>query len=159
MTDAVATIARHARAHRLAVMTAESCTGGLLAAALTEAAGASVWFHGGIVAYHNDTKTALLEVPADTLAQHGAVSEESAAAMCDGLRRAGAGAGAAITGIAGPGGGSADKPVGTVCIAAFAAQRQHVETQRFSGDRAAVRAAAVSAALAALARALEQRAA
>ncbi len=101
--------------HTVAV--AESCTGGLLGKQLTDIAGSSVAFHGGVIAYADDVKAALLDVPRALLDQHGAVSEEVAAAMATGARaRVGADYALSVTGIAGPGGGSDDKPVGTVCF-------------------------------------------
>ncbi len=99
------------------VATAESCTGGGVACAMTDMAGSSRWFERGFVSYSNEAKTEQLSVPAETIAQFGAVSEEVAAAMATGaLRHSRADFGVAVTGIAGPDGGSADKPVGTVCF-------------------------------------------
>ena len=99
------------------VATAESCTGGGVACAMTDMAGSSRWFERGFVSYSNEAKTEQLSVPAETLARFGAVSEEVAAAMAAGaLRHSRADFGVAVTGIAGPDGGSADKPVGTVCF-------------------------------------------
>ena len=97
--------------------TAESCTGGGIACAMTDMAGSSRWFERGFVSYSNEAKTEQLSVPAETIARFGAVSEEVAAAMAAGaLRHSRADFGVAVTGIAGPDGGSADKPVGTVCF-------------------------------------------
>lgn len=140
--------------------TAESCTGGLIAAACTGLAGSSQWFERGIVSYSNAAKTELLGVPAALIARHGAVSAEVAEHMARGLlaqSRASAPIDWAlsVTGIAGPDGGSAAKPVGTVWLAL--AQRSgaaQVWREQFQGDRHAVRAQAVSAGLAALHRAL-----
>ncbi len=99
------------------IATAESCTGGLLAARLTELPGSSVYVRGAIVAYANDLKTALAGVPAELIARHGAVSPEVAQALAEGARlRLGADVGVGVTGIAGPGGGTEEKPVGTVCL-------------------------------------------
>lgn len=99
------------------VATAESCTGGGVACAMTDMAGSSRWFERGFVCYSNEAKTEQLSVPAETIARFGAVSEEVAAAMAAGaLRHSRADFGVAVTGIAGPDGGSADKPVGTVCF-------------------------------------------
>lgn len=104
-----------AQARGLWVSTAESCTGGLLGAALTSAAGTSAVFDRGFIAYSNAAKTALLGVPADLIKAHGAVSEQTARAMALGARdRAGADIGVSVTGVAGPGGGSEAKPVGLV---------------------------------------------
>lgn len=106
-----------ARAGRTLAL-AESCTGGLIASRITDVPGSSAYFVGGIVAYSNAIKQAQLGVPEETLAAHGAVSEPTAEAMAAGVRRlTGADVGVAVTGIAGPDGGTADKPVGTVCIA------------------------------------------
>jgi nicotinamide-nucleotide amidase len=143
------------RAMRIA--TAESCTGGLVAAAITGVAGSSAWFDRGFVSYSNAAKTALLGVPEATLARHGAVSEATACAMAEGaLRGSDADRAVAVTGIAGPGGGTAGKPVGTVCLA-WAARGGAVDavTLHLSGDRAAVRRASVVAALAGLVERLE----
>jgi len=128
--------------------TAESCTGGLIAAACTDLAGSSVWFERGFVSYSNAAKTELLGVPADLIEQHGAVSEPVARAMASGaLAHAHAQVAVAVTGVAGPSGGSADKPVGTVWFGWATPSGQHSECQRFAGDRAAVRAATVRHAL------------
>ncbi|MDE2594423.1 MAG: CinA family protein [Burkholderiales bacterium] len=131
--------------------TAESCTGGLIAAACTELAGSSNWFDRGLVTYSNEAKTDLLGVPASLIAQHGAVSEAVARAMASGaLARSQAhmAVAVAVTGVAGPTGGSPDKPVGTVWLAWAARDgRVHAERQQFAGDRAAVRAATVQCAL------------
>ena len=129
--------------------TAESCTGGWIAQCLTAIAGSSDWFERGFVTYSNDAKREMLGVEADTLVAHGAVSEATAAAMAAGaLRHSHADWALAVTGIAGPGGGSADKPVGTVCFG-WAAVDGRVDTQtvRFAGDREQVRAQSVAHAL------------
>ena len=136
---------------RWMLATAESCTGGLIAAACTDLAGSSAWFERGFVTYSNAAKTELLGVPAALIAAHGAVSEPVARAMAIGaLARANVQAGIAITGIAGPGGGSADKPVGTVWFGWGAGALLETECRRFEGDRAAVRAQATAHALAGL---------
>ena len=125
------------RGWRLAV--AESCTGGLLLGRLTEIPGSSAWIIGGVVAYANDVKTRELGVPDAMLAAHGAVSEPVARAMADGVRASfGADIGVAITGIAGPDGGSDTKPVGTV-VMAVAGPASAVKTSIFPGDRQMVR--------------------
>ena len=132
--------------------TAESCTGGWIAQCLTAIAGSSDWFERGFVTYSNDAKVEMLGVEAGTLVAHGAVSEATAAAMAAGaLRHSHADWALAVTGIAGPGGGSADKPVGTVCFG-WAAVDGRVDTQtvRFAGDREQVRAQSVAHALAGL---------
>ena len=128
--------------------TAESCTGGLIAAQCTELAGSSLWFERGFVSYSNAAKTELMGVPAALIAAHGAVSEPVARAMAQGaLQHAQAQVSVAVTGIAGPGGGSADKPVGTVWLAWCVAGQLSSERCVFGGDRAAVRAATVQHAL------------
>jgi nicotinamide-nucleotide amidase len=120
---------------------AESCTGGLIAQLLTERAGSSAWFERGFVTYSNQAKIDSLGVSAAVLSQHGAVSEPVAVAMAEGaLRASGAQFSLAVTGIAGPGGGSPEKPVGTVCLAWSSAGSTKVQTVRFAGDRRAVRA-------------------
>ncbi len=128
---------------------AESCTGGLAAAAMTAVAGSSAWFDRAIVAYSDAAKVELLGVRAETLAAHGAVSEETVREMAAGvLARSHASLALAISGVAGPGGGSAAKPVGTVCIA-WAGRGAAPRSARLAigGDRDAVRAGAVVAAL------------
>lgn len=135
------------------VTTAESCTGGLIAAALTEIAGSSAWFQGALVAYDNRIKNSQLGVPAEMLAQQGAVSEPVAAAMALGaLQRFQATWAVAVSGIAGPGGAVPGKPVGTVCFGlahhdALGQPRSWVQTRHFSGDRAQVRLATVQVSL------------
>lgn len=131
--------------------TAESCTGGLIAGACTDRAGSSDWFERGLVTYSNAAKTALLGVPADLIAAHGAVSEPVARAMAAGARaHAAVQVSVAVTGVAGPGGGSAAKPVGTVWFGWATPQGVETECMRFDGDRAAVRQATVVHALAGL---------
>ena len=128
--------------------TAESCTGGLIAAACTSLSGSSQWFERGMVSYSNQAKTELLGVPAVLIAQHGAVSEPVARAMAEGAcRRSGAQAALAVTGVAGPGGGSRDKPVGTVWFGWQLGTLSATEMRCFPGDRAAIRAATVRHAL------------
>jgi nicotinamide-nucleotide amidase len=146
LADAV--LDRHRR-NRTMIATAESCTGGLVAAALTAIAGSSDVFERGFVVYSNQAKTDLLGVPAKLIAAHGAVSREVAAAMAEGaLVRSRADVAVSITGVAGPGGGTADKPVGLVFIGAAArGQSPEVERHQFAGDRAAVRAASAQRAL------------
>lgn len=136
-----------ARGEWLAV--AESCTGGWVAQAVTAIVGSSGWFDRGFVTYSNDAKTELLGVPATTLERHGAVSEATARAMAQGvLNHSRADWTLAITGIAGPGGGTPEKPVGLVCFAWANRNGGCVATHRqFSGERAAIRAHAVAFAL------------
>ncbi len=149
LSQAEALLAAYRRAG-LTVATAESCTGGLVAGCLTEIAGSSDVFECGFVSYSNAAKTALLGVPAALIAKQGAVSTEVAEAMARGaLAHSKADATIALTGVAGPGGGTAEKPVGLVH---FSATRRGggVYYQRrviFSGDRAAVRLSSVAAAL------------
>lgn len=141
----LATLLR-AQQHMLA--TAESCTGGLLAAACTELAGSSDWFERGFVSYSNASKTEMLAVPAPLIASHGAVSEAVARAMAEGaLCHARAQVALAVTGIAGPGGASSSKPVGTVWFAWALPGSTVSERQVFAGTRADVRAATVQHAL------------
>ena len=127
-----------ARGERLAL--AESCTGGLVAELLTSVPGASAVLEVGAIVYANDAKTALLGVPESLLAAHGAVSEPVARAMADGVRRLGSATwGLAVTGIAGPGGGTPDKPVGTVHLAIAGPDGTRTWARRFPGDRERVR--------------------
>jgi len=133
---------------RWRVATCESCTGGLVAAAITSIPGSSRWFDEGYVTYGNAAKTRLVGVPAGVIEHEGAVSEATARAMAEGARRAsGADVSVAVTGVAGPGGGTAAKPVGLVWIAWATAAGTRAEVARFDGDRDAVRRAAVVAAL------------
>jgi nicotinamide-nucleotide amidase len=134
------------RSKGVRVATAESCTGGLIAAALTAIAGSSDVVDGGFVAYSNEAKNQMIGVPMPLIEARGAVSEEVAAAMAEGaLVRSHAGIAVSVTGLAGPGGGSAGKPVGLVCFG-LARTGTPVITERrvFPGDRAAIRAAAVA---------------
>ena len=144
-------LAAQLRAKGWMMATAESCTGGLIAGACTDLAGSSDWFERGFVSYSNAAKTELLGVDAALIAQHGAVSEPVARAMAQGaVAHAHAQVAVAVTGVAGPGGGSADKPVGLVWFGWAVPGGVHTEVQRFDGDRAAVRAATVHHALARL---------
>ena len=128
--------------------TAESCTGGMIAARCTDLSGSSQWFERGFVTYSNAAKSELLGVPADLIAQHGAVSEPVARAMAGGaVRHAHAQISVAVTGIAGPAGGSADKPVGTVWFAWCVNEQLSSERRVFDGNRAAIREATVAHAL------------
>jgi nicotinamide-nucleotide amidase len=146
--DAVRALADALLARGWRVATAESCTGGLIAAACTQLAGSSDWFDAGLVAYANAAKTALLGVPEPMLAAHGAVSEEVARAMAEGaLVRAQVQLTVAVTGIAGPGGAVPGKPVGTVWLATAGPGGARAERLHFAGDRDTVRARTVSAAL------------
>ena len=140
----VSQLAQALLTRRWTLVTAESCTGGMIAAACTDLAGSSQWFERGIVSYSNQAKTDLLGVDAALIARHGAVSEQVVQAMACGARKqAGADAAVAVTGVAGPGGGSAEKPVGTVWFAWDVQGRVTSEVRHFDGDRAAVRQATV----------------
>ncbi|MGV0959270.1 MAG: CinA family protein [Limnohabitans sp.] len=130
------------------LVTAESCTGGQIAAHCTDLAGSSAWLERGFVTYSNEAKSELLGVPAALIVQEGAVSESVARAMALGAcYRSKAHVSVAVTGIAGPSGGSADKPVGTVWLAWCIGGIAHAEKRLFSGDRAQIREATVHAAL------------
>ena len=136
---------------QLTVSTAESCTGGGLSAQLTDIPGASAFFLGGIIAYHNEIKEALLDVSHDTLTMHGAVSAPTAEAMALGCRRRfRTDFAVSITGIAGPGGATPAKPVGLVFIAVATPEGATAHVHHFQGDRDAVRAAAIESAIALL---------
>ena len=152
-----------ARAQQVLIGTAESCTGGLVAAAITEVPGAAAVFKGGIVSYSDDVKIQLLGVSPQTLASHGAVSEQTALEMAVGVGRAlGVDLAVSVTGVAGPAGGTVESPVGTVWIAvadlrisneqiaeAAAPQKPRAQAvlQHFSGDREQIRQAAVRTSL------------
>jgi len=128
--------------------TAESCTGGLIAGACTDLAGSSAWFERGFVTYSNEAKVEMLGVDATTIARHGAVSEPVVRAMVQGaITHSKAQLAVAVTGVAGPSGGTPDKPVGTVWFGWSVDGQVHAEHRRFDGDRAAVRAATVQHAL------------
>ncbi|MEI7744038.1 MAG: nicotinamide-nucleotide amidohydrolase family protein [Chloroflexota bacterium] len=127
----VACVERH-----LTVATAESCTGGLVAHAITEVPGSSAYLRGGVVAYSDEVKRAVLAVPGELLAAHGAVSAQVAVAMAEGVRsRLGADLGVGVTGIAGPDGGSEAKPVGLVYVAVAGLGDPEVRRLRWHGDR------------------------
>ena len=140
-----------ARGWKLAL--AESCTGGLVCATLTELSGSSEWFERGYITYSNQAKTECLGVPGELIESHGAVSEPVAKAMAQGVQRnAGANIGVSITGIAGPSGGTAEKPVGTVCFGwtiqnAAGENVTACQTKLFSGDRQVIRQQATEYAL------------
>jgi nicotinamide-nucleotide amidase len=149
LTELAAQVATIVQEQRLMVVTAESCTGGWIAKVLTDLAGSSAWFDAGVVTYSYGAKEALLGVNPRTLEASGAVSEQTAMEMVSGaLARFGAGMAVAVTGIAGPSGGTPEKPVGTVWIGwkrrgAYA----HAKLFHFDGDREAVRRQTVAAAL------------
>lgn len=147
------------RTTRDKIVTAESCTGGGLAEAITRIPGSSEWFERGFVCYSNSAKREQLHVPEDTIRQYGAVSEETALAMARGaLEHSHATLAVAITGIAGPDGGSDEKPVGTVCFTWAEQRTQSIRTAtaRFDGDRRAVRTQACMFALQGLIEILER---
>jgi nicotinamide-nucleotide amidase len=155
----VEALAEALRARDLRVVSAESCTGGLIAAACTSVAGSSRWFERGFVTYSNEAKTELLGVPAALIANQGAVSEAVARAMAEGaLRHSSARLSVAVTGIAGPDGAVEGKPVGTVWMAVSQSDRRgdaaapatRATLLQFNGDRAAVRHQTVTCALEAL---------
>lgn len=128
--------------------TAESCTGGGVAQAITEIAGSSAWFECGFVTYSNASKVAMLNVPQTALDLYGAVSVETAAAMCHGaLANSNATVSLSTTGIAGPGGAVPGKPVGTICFGWALDDQTEVEQRVFSGDRHAIRVQTVEHAL------------
>ncbi|AOS81259.1 MULTISPECIES: CinA family protein [Hydrogenophaga] len=151
LTDVVTELATRLRERGWQMASAESCTGGLIAAACTELSGSSDWFDRGFVTYSNAAKTDSLGVPAALIDAHGAVSEPVARAMASGaVAHSAARCALAVTGVAGPTGGSADKPVGTVWFGWSTPAGVATEHRRFDGDRAAVRAQAVRHALAGL---------
>jgi nicotinamide-nucleotide amidase len=133
------------------ICTAESCTGGLIAKTFTDLAGSSDWFERGFVTYSDQAKSEMLAVPATLIEDYGAVSEAVATAMASGaLRHSRADFSVAVTGVAGPGGGSDEKPVGTVWIAVASAEQMLAKHYKFDGDRQAVRVATLEAAITAL---------
>ena len=147
--DALASkLGRKLKRTRAILVTAESCTGGWAAQVVTSVAGSSGWFERGFVTYSNAAKRELLGVRQSTLKRHGAVSEQTALEMARGaLARSKGTLALAVTGIAGPGGGSRDKPVGMVCFAWVDARNAKSETRHFSGDRDRVRRQSVIHAL------------
>ena len=148
LVDLAQRLGRALLARNLRVATAESCTGGWIAKALTDIPGSSNWLEGGIVAYSNAAKSALLGVPAALIAAHGAVSEPVVRAMAEGARaRLGVALAVAVSGIAGPDGGTPDKPVGTVWFAWADGRQTTAARGRFGGDREAVRRESVALAL------------
>ncbi|MES2729609.1 MAG: nicotinamide-nucleotide amidohydrolase family protein [Pseudomonadota bacterium] len=135
-------------AKHMTLAVAESCTGGMLGAAMTDLPGVSAVFRGGVIAYHNDVKQSVLNVPAVQMANNGAVSELCAKSMARNVANmTQSSLGVSLTGIAGPEGGTVDKPVGLVYIGLSHAGHTHVHTHYFAGDRKAVRQQAVAAAL------------
>jgi nicotinamide-nucleotide amidase len=150
LLDEAASLLEVCRAKGIRLATAESCTGGLIAAALTAIAGSSDVVERGFVTYSNEAKTEMLGVPAELIASAGAVSEPVAQHMAEGaLRRSPADIAVSVTGVAGPGGGSAEKPVGLMCFGLARCGRPVAsEHHVFPGDRTAIRAAAVARAFA-----------
>jgi nicotinamide-nucleotide amidase len=141
-------LGRAALERKVRIATAESCTGGLVAGAITAVAGSSDWFDCGFITYSNDAKIGQLAVPPRTIEQFGAVSEETALAMAEGALGASRAQWAvAVTGIAGPAGGTPDKPVGTVCFAWLGPGVAKASRIRLSGDRAGIRRESVRIAL------------
>ena len=146
MTSSVEKLRDVLLARGLTISTAESCTGGLCAAALVDLPGSSTWYSGGVVAYSNAIKHELLDVPKGVLEDHGAVSEPVALAMAEGVRsRCRSSVSCSTTGIAGPGGGTPDKPVGLVWIGIATPTGTHARRYHFSGDRLSVRQQTVDA--------------
>ena len=146
--DLAASVGQALHTHALVLATAESCTGGGVAEAITDIAGSTNWFDCGFVVYSNASKTELLEVPDALIAQFGSVSEEVAAAMAQGaLGNSNANVALSTTGIAGPTGAVPGKPVGTVCFGWATQDGVHTERLVFAGDRQAVRAQSVRHAL------------
>ncbi|CAN7739808.1 MULTISPECIES: CinA family protein [unclassified Acidovorax] len=144
----LADIAAQLLARGQMLATAESCTGGMIAAACTDLSGSSQWFERGFVSYSNEAKAELLGVPPALIAEHGAVSEPVVRAMAAGaVARSRAQVAMAVTGVAGPTGGSPAKPVGTVWFGWAINGSVHTELQQFPGDRATVRSATVAHAL------------
>ncbi|WP_236615048.1 CinA family protein [Desulfovibrio sp. X2] len=147
------------RARHWNLATAESCTGGLIGHLVTSVSGASDWYPGGVVAYANEIKERLLGVPGEVLATQGAVSRGTVRAMAAGVRAAfGAQVGVSVSGVAGPTGGTPDKPVGTVWIGWSWPGGERQELFSFSGDRGAVKAASAAAALSGVLSLLEEAA-
>ena len=136
------------RARRLKLVTAESCTGGLIGSRITDIPGSSEYFLGGIVAYAYEVKTSLLDVPWDILNTYGAVSRDTVLAMAHGARKQLKGDIAlSVSGIAGPGGGTPEKPVGTTWVGLVAQGGEWAKVFQFSGDRTKIKGAAATAAL------------
>ncbi|MBC3933313.1 CinA family protein [Undibacterium curvum] len=146
--ELAAKVGEELKSRRLILAVAESCTGGGVCQALTEIAGSSEWFDCGFVSYSNSSKSELLNIPAALIAQHGAVSEEIAAAMSEGaIANSEAHVALSTTGIAGPSGAVPGKPVGTICFGWTVGGTTHTERKIFSGDRHSVREQTVAYAL------------
>lgn len=152
------TLAQRLAALQWRLSTAESCTGGMIAAHCTDLAGSSAWFERGFVTYSNEAKSELLGVPVEIITRDGAVSESVALAMALGaVYRSNAHVSVAVTGIAGPSGGTAEKPVGTVWLAWCVNGMADAELKQFHGDRSQIRNATVQDALQGLLKRLETR--
>jgi len=148
LIDSIHSLAEMLKSRGLRVVTAESCSGGGVASALTDVAGSSGWFECGFVTYSNEAKVRYLDVPPMTIEQFGAVSEATVRAMVAGAVNNSLGdLAVAVSGIAGPGGGSEEKPVGTVWFAWGNDKQQIVECHRFAGDRHQVRQQAIAVAV------------
>lgn len=153
--DLAARVGQTLKARNLLLATAESCTGGGVAQAVTDIAGSSEWFDCGFITYSNASKNELLDISEALIAQHGAVSEEIAAAMAEGaIANSSSDVAVSTTGIAGPGGAVPGKPVGTVCFGWALRDQTITERLVFTGDRQAVREQAVTHALQGLLRLL-----
>lgn len=141
----VAKLAAHLSSQKQMLITAESCTGGMIGASCTQMAGSSAWFFGGLISYDNLAKERMLKVTTQSLQRFGAVSKEVVAQMCLGALNYGADVSVAVSGVAGPGGGSDEKPVGTVYIGWLTKEMVNqgksalVQRFQFTGDRNAVR--------------------
>ena len=147
-TDLTKTLAEILLSRNWTVSLAESCTGGLVSATLTKLAGSSEWFERGYITYSNEAKMECLDVPAQLIESHGAVSEPVAKAMAEGARiNSRSNVAISITGIAGPSGGTIEKPVGTVCFGWATENQTLTKTIHFDGDRQAVRQQATEFAL------------
>ena len=150
-SDLTKTLAQILLSRNWTVSLAESCTGGLVCATLTELAGSSEWFERGYITYSNEAKIECIDVPAQLIESHGAVSEQVAKAMAEGARiNSGSNVAISITGIAGPSGGSAAKPVGTICFGWSTENQTLTKTMHFDGDRQMIRQQAAEFALAEL---------
>lgn len=145
LADTLAELAQGLRQRGWMLATAESCTGGLIAAACTDVPGSSAWFERGFVTYSNASKTQMLGVPAALIAQHGAVSQQVVQAMAAGaIAHSAAAVSVAVSGVAGPEGGTPEKPVGTVWVAWATPQHSWQRCLQLSGDRQQIRRAAVA---------------
>ena len=147
-SDLTKTLAQILLSRNWTVSLAESCTGGLVCATLTELAGSSEWFERGYITYSNEAKAECLDVPPQLIESHGAVSEQVAKAMAEGARiNSGSNVAISITGVAGPSGGSAEKPVGTVCFGWATENQTLTKTMHFAGNRQTIRQQAAQFAL------------